>query len=327
MTTHIPYDGFVGARQTTVADDVVLTGIGVHSGEEASIRISPAGSDTGICFVVTDADGREVEIDADFRAVTDVRLCTVIGDGKAVAVATVEHLLSALRGLGVDNAYVEIDSIEVPIMDGSAALFVEAIDEVGIRSLQQPKRFIRILKAVRVEDGEAFAELAPYDGYKLDVEIDFASGAIGRQRLALDMSPDVFRKQVCKARTFGFMKDVEALWKAGRAIGASLDNTVAVDDQDRVLNPEGLRFDDEFVRHKMLDAVGDLALAGSQIMGAFSSLRGGHRLNYEVLRRLFADKDAWEFVEAPRVRETLTRGETAGAVFAGAAAAYAPNRN
>jgi UDP-3-O-[3-hydroxymyristoyl] N-acetylglucosamine deacetylase len=206
--------------------------------------------------------------------------------------------------LSIDNCYIELDSREVPIMDGSAAAFVGAVDGVGIRELLKPRRFIKVLKPVRAEDGACWGELRPYSGFRLDVEIDFDTPLIGKQRYALEMSSGAFRNELSRARTFGFMRDVECLWKAGLALGASLENTVALAD-DRIMNPEGLRYPQEFVRHKMLDAVGDLALAGAPILGAYQSLRGGHRLNANVLRALFDDPEAWTMVSAPQVREGL----------------------
>jgi len=234
--------------------------------------------------------------------VTGVTLCTVLGDGNGASIATVEHLLAALRGLGVDNALIEIDSNEVPIMDGSAARFVEAIDEVGLAELDTPRRFLKVLKPVRVEENGAFGELRPYNGFHLDVEIDFDTTLIGNQRIEIEVNPGSFRRELSRARTFGFMKDVERLWAAGLALGASLENTVAIGD-DRIINREGLRYRDEFVRHKALDAIGDLALAGAPILGTYHSRRGGHRLNTLVLKALFADADAWTMIEAPRYRE------------------------
>lgn len=294
--------GFIGARQTTLADEISLTGIGVHSGAPVSMTLCPADSDTGLRFHISKDDGDDVEITADQRWVTGVTLCTVLGDGNGASVATVEHVLAALRGLGVDNVLIEIDSGEVPIMDGSAAPFVEAIDEIGLVELEAPRRFLKVLKPVCVEDNGAVGELTPYNGFQLDVEIDFDTPLIGAQKLSLDLNPGSFRRDIARARTFGFMKDVEQLWAAGLALGASLDNTVAIG-EDRVINREGLRYDDEFVRHKALDAVGDLALAGAPILGAYRTRRGGHRLNALVLKALFADPEAWTMVEAPRYRE------------------------
>jgi UDP-3-O-[3-hydroxymyristoyl] N-acetylglucosamine deacetylase len=230
-------------------------------------------------------------------------LCTVIGDPADASVSTVEHLLAALSALGVDNCMVEIDGPEVPILDGSSAEFVAAIRKVGIEELAAPRRYLKVLKPVRVEHGRAFSELRPADkGFRLEVEIDFETGMIGRQKKVIDLDGRVFERDIARARTFGFMRDVERLWKAGFALGASLENTVALDDE-RVLNPEGLRWSDEFVRHKTLDAIGDLALSGAPIIGTYRSYCGGHKMNVAVLAALFADKTAYEFVEAQTRRE------------------------
>lgn len=291
---------FIGARQTTLAREVEVSGTGVHSGAPASVILHPASADTGLKFLVSKRGKIVSEIAADVRAVKNLTLCTVIGDERGTTVGTVEHLLSALRGLSVDNCYIEIDSREVPIMDGSAAAFVEAVDEAGVRELALPRKFIKVLKPIRVQEGSAWGELIPHSGFHLDVEIDFDSPLIGRQRLMLDLNPGTYRNELSRARTFGFMRDVEMLWKSGLALGASLENTVAIG-EDRVMNPEGLRYPQEFVRHKMLDAVGDLTLAGAPILGAYRSVRGGHRLNAHVLKALLDDAEAWTIVHAPRV--------------------------
>jgi UDP-3-O-[3-hydroxymyristoyl] N-acetylglucosamine deacetylase len=292
---------FVGARQTTLAREIQLTGTGVHSGAPVSLTLHPAEADTGLRFLVTKRGRVVAEIPAEVGFVKNLTLCTVIGDEAGVTVGTVEHLLAALRGLSIDNLYIEIDSREVPIMDGSSAVFVEAIDRVGIRELSEPRKFIKVLKPVRVEDGDCWGELAPHTGFSLDVEIDFSTDVIGRQRIAFEMSPGVFRHELAKARTFGFMSDVEKLWKMGLALGADLTNTVAIGD-GKIMNREGLRYPQEFVRHKMLDAVGDLALAGAPLLGAYRSYKGGHRLNSMVLQALFADETNWAVVHAPRTR-------------------------
>jgi UDP-3-O-[3-hydroxymyristoyl] N-acetylglucosamine deacetylase len=295
---------FVGSRQTTLGREIRLTGIGVHSGAPVSMVLHPAEADTGYRFLVTKKGRIVADIPGHVDHVQNLTLCTVIGDESGVTVSTVEHLLAALRGLSIDNCYIEVDAREVPIMDGSAAAFVSAVDGVGIRELLRPRRFLKILKHVRVEENGCWGELRPYSGFRLDVEIDFDSALIGRQRYALEMNSGAFRNEVARARTFGFMRDVEQLWKKGLALGASLDNTVALAD-DRIMNPEGLRYPQEFVRHKMLDAVGDLALAGAPILGAYRSVKGGHRLNAYVLRKLLADADAWTMVSAPQVRDPM----------------------
>lgn len=312
---------FIGARQTTLAREIEITGTGVHSGAPASVVLHPAPAETGVRFLVSKRGKIISEISADVRSVKNLTLCTVVGDDRGVTVSTVEHLLSAVRGLCVDNCYIEIDSKEVPIMDGSAAAFVAAIDDVGMRELAAPRKFIKVVKPIRVEEGNCWGELSPHNGFQLDVEIDFESAVIGRQRMRLDVSPGTYRNELARARTFGFMRDVEKLWKSGLALGASLDNTVAIGD-DRVINPEGLRYPQEFVRHKMLDAVGDLALAGAPLLGAYKSVRGGHRLNAHVVQALLADADAWTYVHAPRVRDGVPVDISIGM----AAANYAADR-
>jgi len=307
---------FIGARQTTIAREIELTGTGVHSGAPVSLILHPAEADTGFKFVVTKRGRLITEIAAHVDNVKNLTLCTVIGNDQGVTVSTVEHLLAALRGLSIDNCYIEVDSKELPIMDGSSASFVDAIDEAGIRELFAPRRFIKVLKPIRVEDGDCWGEIAPHTGFHLDVEINFETPLIGRQRIVHEMSPGIFRHELSRARTFGFMSDVERLWKAGLALGANLSNTVAIG-EDRVINREGLRHSNEFVRHKMLDAVGDLALAGLPLLGAFRSVRGGHRLNANVLKALFADSTAWAVVQAPRVREHVPFSVGVSALAAG----------
>ncbi len=307
---------FIGSRQTTVAREIELTGTGVHSGAPASVILHPAEADAGLRFLVTKRGRVVSDIEANVHNVKNLTLCTVIGDEEGNTVSTVEHLLAALRGLSVDNCYIEIDSQEVPIMDGSSANFVEAIDDAGLMELSEPRKFLKVLKPIRVEDGDCFGEIAPHSGFHLDIEIDFETPIIGRQRLAYEMAPGIFRHELSRARTFGFMRDVEHLWKNGLALGANLNNTVAIG-EDRIMNSEGLRYPEEFVRHKMLDAVGDLALAGLPILGAFRSVRGGHRLNSLVVKALLSDATAWSVVQAPKVRETTPASFAYPAAYAG----------
>lgn len=313
---------FIGSRQTTIGREIELSGTGVHSGANVSMVLHPAEADIGYRFLVSKRGRIIAEIPAHIDYVKNLTLCTVLGDDSGVTIGTVEHLLAALRGLSIDNCYIEVDAREVPIMDGSAAAFVAAVDGVGIRELHQPRKFIKVVKPVRVDEGDCWGELRPHSSFHLDVEIDFPTPLIGRQRYALEMNSGAFRNEVSRARTFGFMRDVENLWKAGLALGASLDNTVALAD-DRVMNPEGLRYPQEFVRHKMLDAVGDLALAGAPILGSYRSVKGGHRLNAYVLQKLFADADAWTTVRAPTVRESGAVDVSAGV----AAVNYAADRS
>jgi len=290
-------------RQTTLRDRATVAGIGVHTGLPVTLTLHPADAGTGVVFVRCGSDGRpELEIRANARSVTATELATVLGNGSGPGISTIEHIMATLCGLGVDNAVVELDGPEAPIMDGSAAPFVDAVDRAGIITLAAPRRYTKVLKPVRVIKDEAYGELRPYDrGFRVEVEIDFDHPLIGRQALAIDVEPLSFRREIARARTFGFMRDVGKLWSSGYALGASLDNTLVVA-EDRVLNPEGVRFADEFVRHKALDAIGDLSLAGAPILGAYRSVRGGHQLNHAVLSALIADPTAWTVVEAPAPR-------------------------
>jgi UDP-3-O-[3-hydroxymyristoyl] N-acetylglucosamine deacetylase len=288
-----------GAKQTTLRDHIAVSGVGVHSGLPVTLTLNPANDDEGIVFRRVSADGSiEREIRADVRAVTATEFATVLGDAKGPLCSTAEHLLAALRGLYVDNVSVEIDGPEVPIMDGSAAAFVDAIDQAGLTDRASPRRYIEVIKPVRVAKDGAFGELLPYQhGFRVEAEIEFDHPLIGRQALSLDIEPNTFRREIARARTFGFMRDVAKLWSAGYALGASFDNTLVIS-EDRVLNPDGLRFADEFVRHKVLDAIGDLALAGQPLLATYRTVRGGHKLNHAVLSALMADPSAWRVVEA-----------------------------
>lgn len=313
-----------GTLQTTLRAPVSLTGIGVHSGLPVSVTLHPADPNTGITFLRTElAHGGEVEIAADWRSVAATELCTVIGDPSKATVATIEHLMAALRGLMIDNVIVEIDGAETPVMDGSSAAFIDAIDQVGIVTQSARRRYIKVLKPIRVEAGSGWAELRPYDGTRFEVTIEFPIELIGKQTFAADMTPAVFRKDLSRARTFGFVKDLEKLIPLGLCRGSSLENSVAIRD-DRVLNPEGLRYVDEFVRHKALDAVGDIALSGAPILGLFRSYRGGHRLNFQTLQALFADETAWTLVDGAVARRESSSNAELGSSMA--APAFGPNR-
>jgi UDP-3-O-[3-hydroxymyristoyl] N-acetylglucosamine deacetylase len=289
----------MNGEQTTLGASVSISGIGVHSGAPASILLAPAQAGTGFRFLRTGLPGGVTRmLRAHVDAVGQTDLCTVLGDNERGAVSTVEHLLAALRGLGVDNALITIDGPEMPIMDGSSAAFVEAVDRVGVVRLPAARSVLKILKPVRVEQGRAWGELVPASkGFRLEVEIDFDNPLIGRQAIALDLTPAAFRRQLSRARTFGFMKDFEKLSALGLARGSSLENTVVIGDEG-VLNEGGLRAKDEFVRHKALDAVGDLALAGLPIEGCYRSYCGGHKLNVSMVRALYADPSAWAVVTA-----------------------------
>jgi UDP-3-O-[3-hydroxymyristoyl] N-acetylglucosamine deacetylase len=305
-------------KQTTLRVDASVAGIGVHSGLPATLTLHPADANTGIVFLRTGCDGQpDREIRADVRAVTATEFATVLGDPSGPLCSTAEHVLAALSGLGVDNAVVEIDGPEVPIMDGSAEPFVNAIDQAGIVTLNVPRRFIQVLKPVRVTRDSSIGELKPnLRGFRVEVEIEFDNALIGRQALSLDVEPASFRRDVARARTFGFMRDVSKLWSAGYALGATFDNTLVVTD-NRILNQDGLRFADEFVRHKALDAIGDLALAGAPLLATYRSVRGGHKLNHAVLSALMADRSAWTVVETDTpVRRPRGHAEVTGGLIA-----------
>src|SRR3954471_21292438 len=241
------------SRQTTLRSQATVTGVGVHSGEPVSLTLGPAPVDAGYIFVRTGLDGADREIQATAKSVIATEFATVLGDREGPLVSTAEHVLAALRGMGVDNATIEIDGPEVPIMDGSASAFVAAIDQAGILTQSASRRFIQVLKPVQVAMGDSFGELRPYGaGFRAEIEIDFTNPVIGRQSYVLDLAPERFRREICRARTFGCMNDVARLWGAGFALGASFKNWV-VSDETRLLNIEGLRYSDECVRHKVLD--------------------------------------------------------------------------
>jgi UDP-3-O-[3-hydroxymyristoyl] N-acetylglucosamine deacetylase len=290
--------GMQAGRQTTLREHVAVTGIGVHSGYPATVTLHPARADTGIVFVRCGGKGEsDRELPANFRSVTATEFATVLGDKTGPAISTTEHVLAALYGLGVDNAIVEVDGPEIPIMDGSAAAFVAAIDQAGIVTTGVRRRYIKVLKPVRVNANGCFGEARPHArGLRIETEIDFDHPLIGRQKIALDLEPQAFRREFARARTFGFMRDVTKLWNAGYALGASFENTVVIA-EDRILNADGVRFADEFVRHKAVDALGDLALAGAPLIGAYRSVRGGHKLNHAVVSALMNDPTAWTYTE------------------------------
>ncbi|KTD46816.1 UDP-3-O-acyl-N-acetylglucosamine deacetylase [Legionella taurinensis] len=281
-------------KQRTPKKVIQATGVGLHSGEKVLLTLRPAPINTGIVFRRTDLNP-PVEIPASYDNVGDTMLCTSL-HRNGVKVATVEHLLSALAGLGIDNAYVDVNAPEIPIMDGSAAPFVFLIQSAGIREQSAAKRFIRILKPIRVEDKDKYVQFLPYNGYKISFTIDFDHPAFnGRpQKASFDFSDTSYVKEVCRARTFGFLSDYEKLRENDLAKGGSMDNAIVVDDY-RVLNDDGLRFEGEFVAHKVLDAIGDLYLLGCGLIGAFEGYKSGHELNNRLLRELMVRQDAWEY--------------------------------
>lgn len=281
--------------QRTLRHDIRAMGVGLHTGEKVELTLRRAAVDTGIVFRRVDLDP-VVELVARAENVGDTRMSTSLGSG-ASQVSTVEHLLSAIAGLGIDNAYVEVNAPEVPIMDGSASPFVFLLQSAGIMEQNAAKKFIRIKKRVEVRDGDKWAVVEPFEGFKVSLELDFKHPVLKKssQLATLDFSTTSYVKEVSRARTFGFMSDYEWLRANNLALGGSLDNAVVLDEQ-QVINEDGLRYEDEFVKHKILDAVGDLSLLGRSLVGAFSGYKSGHSLNNILLRALLADTDAWEEV-------------------------------
>ena len=288
----------LSTRQRTVAAPISFSGYGVHSGLPVTLNIKPAAADTGISISRELGDGRfTLPVPVHFSRVTRTTLCTTLDLGDSVSAATVEHVMSALSGMGVDNALITLDGAECPILDGSARPFADAILRVGLEIQPAQRKFIKVTRAVTVRNNDAFAALEPYNGRALDLEIDFDSKVIGRQRMIFDWTPRRYYDDVSRARTFGFVRDAKILRQAGYALGSSIDNSITVDN-DKILNPNGLRYEDEFVRHKLLDAIGDLALAGLPIWGRFRSYKGGHALNAHVLSGLFSSQANYEIVSA-----------------------------
>lgn len=293
--------------QTTIKSPVSLEGIGLHTGRPVKVRLCPAGAEYGIWFRRTDITDGPATIAAHWSSVVPSELCTMIMNDSGVSVSTTEHLMAAIAGTGIHNLLVEIDGPEVPILDGSAAVFVRAIMARGIRRLDTPVRAIEILKPVEVTRGDATAALEPARGLEIDFRIDFADGAIGRQEMTLDMANGAFVHKLSDARTFCRRSEVEAMRERGLALGGSLDNAVVIDG-DRVLNPGGWRHDDEAVRHKMLDVLGDLALAGAPILGRFRGDRAGHATTRALLEALFARQEAFRMVECSRAQAARLPG-------------------
>jgi UDP-3-O-[3-hydroxymyristoyl] N-acetylglucosamine deacetylase len=280
------------ARQLTLRESVTTTGIGLHSGKKVRMTIRPAAINTGIVFRRMDQEGA-VDIPAHAQLVTDTMLGTNL-ESQGTRVATVEHLLSAMAGLGIDNAIIELNAMEVPIMDGSAGPFVFLIQSVGLVEQKAEKTFIRILKSIEVKEGDKWARFDPYEGFRVNFEIEFDHPVFRRhsQKASMEFSTSEYVKQVSRARTFGFMRDLEMMRSRQLALGGTLDNAIVLDDF-KMLNEDGLRFEDEFVKHKMLDAIGDLSLLGHPLVGEFSGFKSGHGLNNKLARALLADQSAW----------------------------------
>lgn len=306
--------------QRTLKSAVNCDGVGLHSGDPVHLTLKPALPGTGVVFKRTDVDEEKSVIPARWDRVVDTRLCTVIANDHGVRVGTVEHLMAALAGCGLDNVIVEVSGPEVPVMDGSSGPFVFLIECAGVVEQDQPRRVIRILKSISVEDGDARATLEPDTSFSLDVQVHFEGTAVSRQALTIGMKNGSFCKELARARTFGFLNEVEAMRAAGLGKGGSLDNAIVVDGL-KIMNEDGLRYKDEFVRHKMLDAVGDLFLAGGAILGKFAGERSGHAINNALLRALFADDDAWCYDE---LRGEAVKTAIDGGIFADTEALSSP---
>jgi UDP-3-O-[3-hydroxymyristoyl] N-acetylglucosamine deacetylase len=293
-------------RQRTLKSIISATGVGLHSGAKVRLMLRPAAPDTGIVFRRVDLEP-PVELRADPFGVGDTRMASVL-ERDGVRLGTVEHLMSALAGLGIDNLYADVDAAELPIMDGSAGPFVFLLQSAGIEEQSAAKKFLRVRKPVEVRDGDKWARLEPYDGFKLAFSIAFNHPAVDQTgtRVEVDFADDSYVRDIARARTFGFTQDVEALRSQGLALGGSLDNAIVMDEY-RVLNAEGLRLPDEFARHKVLDAIGDLYLAGHPLLAAFSAHKSGHALNNQLLRALLADAAAWELVTFERAEAAPAR--------------------
>ncbi len=289
-------------KQRTLKTIVQATGVGLHTGEKVFLTLRPAAANSGIVFRRVDYP-RPIDIPAEAHSVHDTRLSTCL-EANGARVATVEHLMSALAGLGIDNAIVELSSSELPIMDGSAGTFIFLIQSAGIIEQSAAKKFIRIKKTVEVKDGDKWVRFDPFEGYKLSFTINFSHPVIAntKQSVTVDLGTQSYVKEVSRARTFGFMQEVEYMRSQGLGLGGSLDNAIVMDEY-RVINPDGLRFEDEFVKHKMLDAIGDLYLLGHPLIGAFSGYKSGHALNNALCRALLADQSAWEFTTFDSVEE------------------------
>ncbi len=296
--------------QQTVADHVVMHGTGLHSGAETVLRIHPAKVDNGIVFVRKDVTDRNNLIPALWDRVVDTQLCTVIGNKDGVTVGTIEHIMAALSALGISNAMIELDGPEVPIMDGSSLPFIRAIEAVGVRQQDAPLKVIKILEEITYTEDDKVVRLMPSDHAEFAITIDFSHQSIGRQSYALSLDGDSFTNEISDARTFGFAHEVNYLRSLGLCLGGSLENAVVLDEQ-KILNPEGLRHNDEFARHKLLDAVGDIFLAGTRIIGAYDGFKAGHAVNNRALHALYANPEKWVYTtlavqESPKAAQLAT---------------------
>ena len=286
----------IAEKQKTISKPITITGIGLHTGNNVSMTLNPAPPNTGFVFRIK-KDKSTVFIKAIYSNVHSTELCTLLSDGNGNNISTVEHILSALHGLEIDNVYIDLDSNEVPVCDGSSIIFINSLKKNGFQSQDNFKKFIKIKKVIEVKDNEKIARVSPFDQTMITCNVEYPHKCIGKQSISLTLTPDLYETQISSARTFGFIRDVDKLKEKGLILGGSLDNAIVLDDE-KVLNKDGLRFADEFVRHKVLDFIGDISLAGYKIIGSFYTSHSGHELNLKLLKEIFSSNDNWELISS-----------------------------
>ena len=286
----------IAEKQKTISKSITITGIGLHTGNNVSMTLNPAPPNTGFVFRIKKGKST-VFIKAIYSNVHSTELCTLLSDGNGNNISTVEHILSALHGLEIDNVYIDLDSNEVPVCDGSSIIFINSLKKNGFQSQDNFKKFIKIKKVIEVKDNEKIARVSPFDQTMITCNVEYPHKCIGKQSISLTLTPDLYETQISSARTFGFIRDVDKLKEKGLILGGSLDNAIVLDDE-KVLNKDGLRFADEFVRHKVLDFIGDISLAGHKIIGSFYTSHSGHELNLKLLKEIFSSNDNWELISS-----------------------------
>ena len=286
----------IAEKQKTISKPITITGIGLHTGNNVSMTLNPAPPNTGFVFRIKKGKST-VFIRAIYSNVHSTELCTLLSDGNGNNISTVEHILSALHGLEIDNVYIDLDSNEVPVCDGSSIIFINSLKKNGFKSQDNFKKFIKIKKVIEVKDNEKIARVSPFDQTMITCNVEYPHKCIGKQSISLTLTPDLYETQISSARTFGFIRDVDKLKEKGLILGGSLDNAIVLDDE-KVLNKDGLRFADEFVRHKVLDFIGDISLAGYKIIGSFYTTHSGHELNLKLLKEIFSSNDNWELISS-----------------------------
>ena len=286
----------IAEKQKTISKPITITGVGLHTGNNVSMTLNPALPNTGLVFRIKKGESA-VFIKAIYSNVHSTELCTLLSDGNGNNISTVEHILSALHGLEIDNVYIDLDSNEVPVCDGSSIIFINSLKKNGFQSQDNFKKFIKIKKVIEVKDNEKIARVSPFDQTMITCNVEYPHKCIGKQSISLTLTPDLYETQISSARTFGFIRDVDKLKEKGLILGGSLDNAIVLDDE-KVLNKDGLRFTDEFVRHKVLDFIGDISLAGHKIIGSFYTSHTGHELNLKLLKEIFSSNDNWELISS-----------------------------